>query len=497
MLNWSILFRSVLPAVLAIAFAARPAPAQTGQLDASPTLFTVLAAINSAGYDADLDSPSNHPLRKEIREEIAKRHVPSLTAIRDFYASHHLSNPAADLSQYISFALSVGPPPNFNFNAKDVDLPPDVAGMKALQPLLVAFYKEAGIADLWKRSQPAIDQVIARYHQPVSDAVLQVNLYLRWQTSGVRGRRFQIFVAPQASPNQIQTRSYGDEYTIVVTPSSDLRSSDIRHGYLHYLLDPLASRASEILARKEILAKNLDRAPAIDGVYKEDFQRLTTECLIKAVESRLDRRPDIVVQSLHQGFILTPYFAEQLAVYEKQPAAMVLYYQQMVQAIDLVKEEKRLASVVFDREPLPAHTIPVLRALPPEPVLTPAAKTLNAAEELYLKRDLDPAQKLYLEVLSQTDQKSIQAGAYYGLARIAVLRKDPETAERMFHKTLDLDPEPQVKAWALVYLGRLSLAANEKGDAAKFFGDALQVSGATDAARKAAQEGIRQSSNQQ
>ena len=34
---------------------------QEGQLDASQTLFTVLAAINAAGYDANLDSNANSP----------------------------------------------------------------------------------------------------------------------------------------------------------------------------------------------------------------------------------------------------------------------------------------------------------------------------------------------------------------------------------------------------------------------------------------------------
>jgi len=45
---------------------------QPGQLDASRTLFSVLAAINAGGYDADLASPANHPLRAIIREIAAK-----------------------------------------------------------------------------------------------------------------------------------------------------------------------------------------------------------------------------------------------------------------------------------------------------------------------------------------------------------------------------------------------------------------------------------------
>ena len=88
----------------------------------------------------------------------------------------------------------------------------------------------------------------------------------------------------------------------------------------------------------------------------------------------------------------------------------------------------------------------------------------------------------------------MHAAAYYGLARIAVQQKDPETGQRLFQKTLELEPEPFVKAWALVFLGRLSMAAGERADALKQFQSALAVSGASEEARKAAQQGVQQSS---
>lgn len=479
--------------MLAVALTARAAPAETGQLDASPTLFTVMAALNAAGFDADAASPNNAPIRAQIKQEVLQRNPPSLAAIKTFVEQHHLSNPAAEFGQYVSLGLSIAGPPNFGFTTKDIDVPPDAAALRGLIPLLAAFYKEADIDNLWKRSQKAIDQFVERYHQPVSDAVLQVSLYLRQPTSGVRGRHFQIFLELQGPPNQIQTRSYGNEYTIVVTPSPDLRVSEIRHGYLHYLLDPLATRNAEILDRKKALAEHLDRARAISDNYRQDFLLLATESLIKAIEARLDKRPQDVDAALRQGYILTPYFAEQLPKYEKQEASMQVYYHDMVQSIDLMKEEKRLANVEFDRNPPPPHSVRVTVEAP-APVLTGAAKTLDEAEQLYTKRDLDAAKKLYQDTLQQTAEKPVQASAYYGLARIALLQKDPETGERMFQKSLELGPEAQVKAWVLVYLGRLSLAAGDGAQAGKYFGDALQVPGASEMARKAAQDGMRQSS---
>jgi tetratricopeptide (TPR) repeat protein len=473
------------------AMAGHAAPAETGQLDASPTLFTVMAALNAAGFDADLNSPNNHPIRNAIRDELAKRNIPSLEAIKAYVAKHRLRNGTAEFSQYVSFALTAGPPPTFAFKVKDIEVPPDASALRDFVPLLAAFYKEANIEDLWKRSQPAIDQYLGRYHTPVTDAVLQVNLYLRQQTSGFRGRHFQIFIELQGPPNQIQARSYGNEYTIVVTPSPEVRTFDIRRGYLHYILDPLATRYAEVLERKRGLIDHAQRAQALDDSLKQDFQLLTTESLTRAVEARLDKAPERVQPALRQGYILTPYFAEALPVYEKQEQAMVLYYQQMVSAIELVKEDRRLTDVAFDRESAPARTVPV--APPPQPALTGAAKTLEDAEQSYTAKEYPKAKKLYMDVLQQTDQKPAQASAYYGLARIAAFEKDPETSERLFLKVLDLEPEPPVKAWTLVYLGRLSLAAQDGVQAGKYFQSALQVAGASDAARQAAQQGMQRS----
>ena len=202
--------RLVLPAILALAAVAPAQQTETGQLDASPSLFTVMAAINAAGYDAGVDSPNGDPLRKAIREELAKRRIPSLAALRDFYAAHRKRTSSEDLNQYISFALSVSGPPAFQFKEKDADIPPDAAALKDLTPLLVAFYKEANVDDLWRRSQPHILAAIARYHRPVVEDVEQVNAYLRQQTSGVRGRRFQDFHrASWRSPTRFRRAAMG------------------------------------------------------------------------------------------------------------------------------------------------------------------------------------------------------------------------------------------------------------------------------------------------
>jgi len=485
------LHRFVFPAILAVvvsSLAVRAANAPTGQLDASPTLFTVMAAINAVGYSADLSSTNNHPLRDAIRAELAKRRIPSLPAIKEFFDRHRKRDDISELSQYVSFALTASGPPDFAIRQRDVDVPPDVTGMKELSPLLAAFYREADIEELWKSAQPDIERYLEIYHGPVTQAVLQISTYLRQQTSGFRGRQFQIFVELQAAPNQVQTRSYGDQYTIVLTPSPEPRTFDVRHAYLHYLLDPLSTRYQEILVRKKPLADYVQQAPALGDEFKDDFLLLVTESLIKAVEARLDHRPAGVQEAMRQGYILAPYFAEQLPAFEKQEQAMLYYYPTLVGGIDLRVEAARISNVEFDKR-APVRTV---MAAPPPPPAAPAgaAKTLEDAEQLYTARDLDKAKKLYLDVLQQTDSQTMHAGAYYGLARIAALQKDPDLAERLFNKTLEQQPEAQVKAWTLVYLGRLSIAAGDRARAAQYFQDALKVEGASTAARQAASQGV-------
>jgi tetratricopeptide (TPR) repeat protein len=490
------LSRLLFPVLFIGAVTAHAQNSGVGQLDASQTLFTVMCAINAAGYDADLASPNNHPLRDAIRAELAKQNIPSLAAIKTFFNSHRQKTDAQELGQYISFALVTGPPPDFKLKPRDLDVPPDVRGMQGLSSLLAAFYKEAQIADLWKRSQPAIDQYIDGYHGPVSEAVLAVNSYLRQQASGFKGLHFQIFLELLAPPNQVQMRTYGAEYTVVVTPSPEPRVFDVRHAYLHYLLDPLSLRYQEILNRKRTLADHLNMAPALDEKVKDDFTLLVTESLIKAIEARIDHRPQAVQEAFRQGLILAPFFSEELPVYEKQEQAMSFYYPELVGAIDLLTEEARLQHAQFDQNPAPGRVVTPAVAAPAEAPLTGAAKTLADAEALYTARQLDKAKKLYLDVLQQTDNQTMHSAAYYGMARIAVLQNNPELAERLFVKTLELAPEPQVKGWTLVYLGRLSLAASESEKAAEYFRSALKVEGASQAAHQAASQGVEQSSKQ-
>jgi tetratricopeptide (TPR) repeat protein len=122
--------------------------------------------------------------------------------------------------------------------------------------------------------------------------------------------------------------------------------------------------------------------------------------------------------------------------------------------------------------------------------LTGVAKTLDYADKAYTGRDLPGARAAFLRVLEETQDKSTQAKAYYGLARIAVLQRDPETGDNLFHKVLELEPDPDTKSWSLLYLGRLADSQGDREHAMENYKAALAVEGLPDTVKQAAQKGL-------
>jgi len=489
----------------ALLFAGRIPAAENNQLDSNIQLFTVLAAINAAGFDAGLDSPlyqaapkADSPnvagLRLELRKALEAKKLPVISELKKIYEQHKpRRSDTEDFSQYVSLALSITGPPDFAWKGRQVDIPPDARALDEFRSMLGDFYAQAGLEDLWRRSQPALEHMIEVYHSPVAKMAFEISSYLRLPLAGNLGRTFQIYVDALGPPNFIQGRAYGDAYYVIITPSVEPRIQDIRHSFLRFSLDPIGTKWGLALMQKRSLLDIAVTAPALPDIYKNDFVLLATESLIKAIEARLDRTPETVRAALEQGFVLTPFFFEQLPLYEKDPQSLRLYFPDMIDAIDLRKETERLKDVKFAA----ASTSKLAKApapseMPQPAAQTPAGKLLSQAEDLYDNKDYDKAKPVFLRSLEVSAAGGEHARAYYGLARIAALQKDPELSVRLFKKTLELAPDPQVKAWSLVYLAKLSDISGDREEARKNFEQALSVPGISKKAREEAEKGLKQ-----
>jgi tetratricopeptide (TPR) repeat protein len=461
----------------------------------SLTLFSTLAAINAAGYDAGVDSPLNerYKVRTQIREELAKLKVPSLYELKSFYKAHKRPTDAADLAQYISFAMVAKGPPNFEVPAGET--PPDVEALAGLSELLARFYKEANLETLWNRAQPAYAAAISEYQDQVISTLFEANGYLR-NPSGYLGRRFQIYLDLLGAPDQIQVRSYKDDYFMVITPTTAPVIDEIRDAYLAYTLDPLSFKYKTVILTKKALQKYSDAAPALDLAYKDDWSLLVTKCLIKAIDSRLlhgnpDKKQAFVNEAMRDGYVLTAAFADLLPAYEKQPDAMRLYYPDLVAAVDVKKEDKRLRTVEFAQS-LPARVV----APPAKMQIDPAEQSLQTADGLMEQRDYESARKLYKNILEQTDDKAKKGRALYGLAVIDLQEKRWDEALNLFQRTVEANPNPSTTAWSHYYLGQLALKGGDSDKATAEFKQTIATEGGSARAREAAENALRSSSGE-
>jgi tetratricopeptide (TPR) repeat protein len=472
------------PAIACLLAVAPLHAADSIQLDGNANLFAVLAAMNAAGYDEGVNLPDNSPVRKALRDYIAKESIPVLPQLKEFYRRHRQKSGVQDLSQYISYALSVTGPPDFGWRTRDVEVPPDALPLSEFSPLLSAFYQQAHVADLWKEVQPTLEKEMAKYHSPLVSMTNAVDGYLRVPSGGYLGRHFRVYIDLLGAPEQVQTRSYGDDTSVIVTPSDTPRLFDLRHAYLHFEVDPIMIKYGMDLQQKANLLDLIQNAPLEDN-YKDDVVLLANESLIKAIESRLDKNSSVVAQAARQGYILVPYFAEQLPVFEKQEQGLRFYAADMVEALDVRRETARAKTIRFDAAALVRQSKQITTPAP-APKLSPAGETLAKAEELYSARKLDAAKELYLRSLEQQGSPEEHSQAWYGLARISVLQNEPDAAVKLFEKTLTASPDPQTEAWSRVYLARLARAAGETETAAKFYREALAVKGASEKALEAA-----------
>ena len=479
---------------LAIVLVTAPGWAQNRpqvSLETSETLFTVLTAINTCGYDQELNA--SDPLRAQIRSEVAKA-VENTAGAQDviapmcaFYRQHQAADPARDLSQYVSLALYLEEPPAFTPKVKQAELPPDAAPLAEIVPLMQAFYQKIGLHAIWERSRARYAELTGIYHDPLAKMTFDTEIYLKMPSAGYLGRQFTVYLDAMGAPGQTNARNYAADYYVVISPSSGtaIKLQQIRHTYLHYILDSLALKNGGSFKRLAPLLDDVKMAP-MDEAFKSNISLLVTECLIRAIEERLTKIPEAeraqaIDAADKEGYVLTRYFYDALAKFEKDPAGMRNAYPDLVGSIDVGKEMKRASLIQFSNEAAPE--LLHLAGRRNEHLLLNAERRLAAG-------DPETAQKLAQQAL---DEQEEDAGrALFILAEIATANRDMEGARTYFERALENAHEPKVIAWSHIYLGRIFDLKEDRFAALDQYRAALNAAGMLPEAKLAAQKGLEQ-----
>jgi tetratricopeptide (TPR) repeat protein len=473
-------------------------------LDSSETVFAVLTALNSCGYDQDLTT--SDVMRSTVRSEVqrvlrdSEEAEAARTALCQFYQQHTPDrNTNRSLSPYISLALYMDGPPHFLPRMKEEDLPPDAGAVAGFGQVLEPFYAKANLHAIWERHRKDYAAAMNRYHEPLAKMVFDTEIYLKRPSSEYLGRRFTIYLDFMGSPNETDARNYGADYYVIVfpapntpsggTPRGALKMDQIRHTFLHYELDPLAGKHFSAINRLEPLLRSVQRAP-LEESFKSDISLLVTECLVRAIEIRTTgtkqpadeaMREQAVDDAVKQGYILTRYFYNAAVAFEKDPAGIDAAYSDLLNNIDTKKEEKAAAEIQFA-----SSTSPELVQLSrPE-----ERRMLFMAEQRLTAGDPKGAQELAQQAL---DRKiGDQGRALFILAEVAVANKNRDGAQDNFQKAAQASNDPKVVGWSHVYLGRILDMKEDREAALEQYRSALSAGADMPEIKAAAEKGLQQ-----
>ena len=496
----------------------------TVSLVSSEPVFLMAAALNACGYDEGLDESA--PVRKRVRDEMdqALARSEDARAKRDkvclFIAQHRMTGTERDISQYISLALYLTPPPEMEISAELTEMPPDSTQVVEIVPLLKNFVAAVDLHGIWLAVHRIYDEEADRLHDPLSKMIVTTNFYLKMPASTYEGRRFIVVMEPLLSPRTVNARIYGTDYVVVVSAvNGQIRMGDVRHTYLHYLIEPLIFSRASAIDRSLPILKEIREAP-LEFRYRSDTVALTNECLIKAIEARtMDtgvpeykipadaNRSDLsryeherqvyqqkvdairwatVRHDMTQGFVLTQYFYEQMIQFEKDPASLKDTIGEMVYSMDIDQQVHRARQIEFDKE---ADEDVLQRSKPRK--LT----GLDLAESRLSVGDVATASAMARQALTVHSDtlESVAEGARanFILARAAILTGHPEDAINGFQKTLATSKQTRLLAWSHIYLGRMLDLDCKRDEAVSEYTAALAARDGQQDTRLAAERGVK------
>jgi tetratricopeptide (TPR) repeat protein len=496
----------------------------TISLVSSEPVFLMASTLNACGYDEGLEESG--PVRGRVREEINQTLSRSEDArnARDkvclYIAQHRMTGTERDVAQYISLALYLTPPPELETSVELTEMPPDSTQVVEIVPLLRQFVSAVDLHGIWLAIHHTYDEETEKLHDPLSKMIVSTNLYLKEPASTYSGRRFVVVMEPMLSPRTVNARIYGPDYVVVVSPvNGQIRMNDVRHTYLHYIIEPLLFARANAVDRMQPILKEVREAP-LDFRFRSDSVPLAVECLIKAIEARTmdtgvpefkipagversdlpryererqayQQKVDAVRQAtvrhdMTQGFVLTQYFYDQLALFEKDPASLRDSIGEMVYGMDIDQQVHRAHQIEFDKQ---ADGDVLERSKPRK------LEGLDLAEARLAAGDVGTASALARQALTvHSDTLSSvadNARANFILARTAIMTGHPGEAITRFQTTLATTKEPRLLAWSHIYLGRMLDLDCKRDEALAEYKQALELRDGQQDTRLAAERGVK------
>jgi len=379
-----------------------------------------MAALVAAGFDPVPNGAEPSPFRARVRQDLAGLDPDLRSRLRTFYERNKLPAPATAADQaarYVSLAFALGPPPLLEAPQRSEELPGSLLEVLDFAPLVKEFYRRANIDENLPAYTREYQSETDRLRQPTAEMIRDVLSYLHTRpiayslervqvkplttpkknaaktyTTREHPRTFYIVTDLLGAPGAINFRVIGDEYYAVVPEGTDPGSSELRRGYLQYILDPLALRFNrEIAARREQIKFIINAREKAAAVISPDIFLAVSRSLVAAADARyaearrleglnqearvrLARAKDEtsrqaiskefqinargiedetiarLADDYEHGSILAFFFAEQLKGIESSGFDVAGFFADMIASFDPAREANRLSEIAGIRE---------------------------------------------------------------------------------------------------------------------------------------------------
>ena len=467
------------------------------KIEPDKRLIVVLASLEAAGLETPLTEKGTE-FRRQLKTDLQDLNPELRQKLKQFVDQYQKRHPKASTSEiiapFISMAYVLTPVPDLAEPTRATDLPGDLLEVLDFTPLVREFYRRSTINtklnDYVKIYQQTGDEMRSSAKVMVGDLLDYLHTKpqttyierIKTQTKAVKGkktfqktevrertRRFYIVPEMLATTGTINFLNVGDEYFAIVPPSTDLSSSEVRRGFLQFVLDPLVLKnAKDISTLREGIKGLLDERrktnpdispdifitvlrsliAAIDArqiefektnlatanarrkidQMKTDKEKLAVSAGLKKFKDSLaDETALLLSEAYEKGSVLAFYFADQLKGLEDSGFDIEGSLRDMILSLDTTKEANRLAQFAEARKramlareerKANANNVPTIAE-------NPVTKKLQEIETVTQAKNYQSAATQLKQLLQTNPNESPRI--YYALGRVISLSTESAT----------------------------------------------------------------------
>ena len=518
-----VIFAAVLLGTTAAALFAQNAQPRAGfdlsnfgvRIEPDKRVMIVLATLEAArttNEAGDSVAIINTPLSAEgtkfrelLRSDLAELNPELRSRISAFvlqYKKRNSDKPDAEIvAPFISMAYALGPAPELADPVVTSDLPGSLLDVLDFAPLVRDFYRRSSMAgnigEYVKTYQRTADgqlrlssremvSVLLGYLHTRPQVYFEERTKIETQKSGskkttlskteTRSRERRFYIVPEmlAPVGTVSFVNVKDDYYVVVPADADLTFSEVRRGFLQFVIDPIVlANAKDINTIRDSVKALLDErrkvdpkvspdvyltisrslVAAIDAKQGEDLRvriateqsrakldRLTNEQEKKAVVADLEKfkkaQADETALQLSEdydnGALLVFYFAEQLDGVEDSGFDIASSMREMILSFDPAKETGRYAKYADAR----ARALAAREERRKNPTATIVAENPVTTRLLEIQKTIEAKNytQAGADLKTLLDKNPDEPRIYYNIGRVASLSAqsltDPAAGEQ-------------------------------------------------------------------